>query len=169
MPTVLMVNNHTAAREMLCLTLRSRGYNMLEASNIQAGLNLINQQHPDLVICDHEPPDLDGINFLQTLRLNSATAAIPLIVCTSQADPQVKQLALQLGVCAYINKPFDLHLLTDLIAAQLHQKGLSPSCSGVEVTSPISNLNGNSIAKTDSTKISGTSLAWSYFTAMVGE
>jgi DNA-binding response OmpR family regulator len=105
--------------------------------------------------------------FLQALWLNSATATISLIVCTSQADPQVKQLALQLGVCAYINKPFDLHLLTDPIAAQLHQKDLSLD-SGTEETSPTSNPNGNSIAKTDSTKISGTSLAWGYFTAMVG-
>jgi DNA-binding response OmpR family regulator len=90
--------------------------------------------------------------FLQALWLNSATATIPLIVCTSQADLQVKQLALQLGVCAYINKPFDLHLLTDPIAAQLHQKDLSLD-SGTEETSPTSNPNGNSIAKTDSTKI----------------
>jgi CheY-like chemotaxis protein len=150
MPTILIINNHKAACDMLCEILSSRGYKMRAASDIQAGLNLI-KQRPDLVICDHEPPSLDGLSFLQTLRHNPATAAIPAIICTSQTDPQLQQTALQLGVCAYINKPFELNLLTDPIAAQL-----KPGDSDSRI-------------KIDSTKTSGTSMAWSYFTAMVGD
>lgn len=142
MPTMLIMYDHAAARDMLCEILRSRGYKMLEAGNVQAGLDLINQ-HPDLVICDHEPPNLNGIELLQSLRLNPATAAIPVIICTSQTDPQARKLALQLGVCAYINKPFDLHLLTEPIAAQLNSKA--------------------------SSRLGSTNLVWSYFTDMAGK
>jgi CheY-like chemotaxis protein len=178
MATILIVYDNAAARDMLCEILRSRGYIMRGKDNVQAGLDLINQQHPDLVICDHEPPTLDGIELLQTLRLDPATVSIPVIICTSQTDPQVRELALQLGVCAYINKPFDLHLLTEPIAARLNPESVfstrssftaSPTSVNASINANTSSGDTAKTVKGDSAKISGTSMAWSFFTNMVGE
>lgn len=62
---------------------------------------------PDIILLDLMLPDSDGISFLKTLRSNSETKTIPVVVLTSSEESSDRQACEQLGISSYIVKPFN--------------------------------------------------------------
>ena len=81
---------------------------LLSAPDGQLGLGLARQARPHLVLLDMQLPDIDGLAVLKQLRADPATADIPCIVLSANAQPEDIQVALAAGFDAYWTKPLNL-------------------------------------------------------------
>ena len=116
---VLVVDDEPPIRKLLRMGLSTQGYEILEAPNGKASLDLLSQ-NPDLVILDLGLPDMQGLEFLRMMRARNE--AVPIVVLSSRGDEVGKVQALDLGADDYITKPFGMdELLARMRAALRHQ------------------------------------------------
>jgi threonine synthase len=84
--SIAIVDDTPDARQLIRRILQAKGaYQIYEAGDGRAGLELIGRQHPDLVILDLMMPEMDGFAVLDALRADEATRDIPVIVVTAKA------------------------------------------------------------------------------------
>jgi len=88
------------------------------ASGLDA-LKVLPRHTFDLIVTDINMPDINGLELIQFLRSNSAYAAIPLIIVSTESSPKDRQKGLSLGADDYIVKPFDPHQLGETINNRL--------------------------------------------------
>jgi two-component system KDP operon response regulator KdpE len=116
---VLVVDDEPPIRKLLRMGLSTQGYEILEAPNGKASLDLLSQ-NPDLVILDLGLPDMQGLELLRMMRARNE--AVPILVLSSRGDEVGKVQALDLGADDYITKPFGMdELLARMRAALRHQ------------------------------------------------
>jgi DNA-binding response OmpR family regulator len=89
----------------------SKYYHVAEAANGKAGLEMIIEKLPHLVISDWMMPEMDGIALCKTIKTDKRTSHIPVILLTAKSDVEDKIEGLETGADDYITKPFDLSLL----------------------------------------------------------
>jgi two-component system KDP operon response regulator KdpE len=102
---VLVVDDEPPIRKLLRMGLSTQGYEILEAPNGKASLDLLSQ-NPDLVILDLGLPDMQGLELLRMMRARNE--AVPIVVLSSRGDEVGKVQALDLGADDYITKPFGM-------------------------------------------------------------
>jgi two-component system KDP operon response regulator KdpE len=116
---VLIIDDEPPIRKLLRMGLRSQGYDIIEAGNGKAALELMGEA-PDLVILDLGLPDIQGHELLRTIR--SRNESVPVVVLSSRGDEAGKVQALDLGADDYVTKPFGMdELLARMRAALRHQ------------------------------------------------
>jgi two-component system KDP operon response regulator KdpE len=116
---VLVIDDEPPIRKLLRMGLRSQGYDIIEAGNGKAALDLMGEA-PDLVILDLGLPDIQGHELLRTIR--SRNESVPVVVLSSRGDEAGKVQALDLGADDYVTKPFGMdELLARMRAALRHQ------------------------------------------------
>lgn len=116
---VLIVDDEPPIRKLLRMGLGAQGYDVLEAPNGKAGLELL-AQNPDLIILDLGLPDIDGLELLRTIR--ERNEGVPIVVLSSRGDEAGKVQALDFGADDYVTKPFGMdELLARMRAALRHQ------------------------------------------------
>jgi two-component system, OmpR family, KDP operon response regulator KdpE len=116
---VLIVDDESPIRKLLRMGLTAQGYQVLEAHNGKAALELV-AQRPDLVILDLGLPDVQGFDLLRTIRARNEQ--VPIVVLSSRGDEAAKVAALDLGADDYVTKPFGTEeLLARMRAALRHQ------------------------------------------------
>ncbi len=116
---VLVIDDEPPIRKLLRMGLTSQGYDVLEASNGKAGLDLLGQ-NPNLVILDLGLPDFQGFDLLRMIRARNES--VPIVVLSSRGDESGKVEALDLGADDYVTKPFGMEeLLARMRAAIRHQ------------------------------------------------
>jgi two-component system, OmpR family, KDP operon response regulator KdpE len=116
---ILVVDDEPPIRKLLRMGLATQGYEIVEAGNGKAALELL-EQKPDLVILDLGLPDIQGHELLRTMRARNE--AVPIVVLSSRGDEAGKVQALDLGADDYVTKPFGLdELLARMRAALRHQ------------------------------------------------
>ncbi|MEM7062401.1 MAG: hybrid sensor histidine kinase/response regulator [Cyanobacteria bacterium P01_B01_bin.77] len=105
--TVMIVDDSSALRRTLALTLHKAGYRVLQAKDGRDGLEQLKRGAlPDLIICDVEMPHLNGFEFLSQRRTNPAWADIPMVMLTSRGNHKHRTLAKHLGATDYFTKPY---------------------------------------------------------------
>ena len=105
---VLIVEDVPNVLELLEVTLRFKGYAVITARNGEEALEVIAKQKPALIITDILMPKLDGYAFVQKLRLQPETRAIPVVfLSATYVTPEDKEFALSLGASRFIEKPID--------------------------------------------------------------
>ena len=118
-PKILVIDDEPPIRKLLRMGLSTQNYEVLEAANGKAGLELLAQK-PDLVILDLGLPDIQGLELLRTIR--SRNEGVPIVVLSSRGDEAGKVQALDLGADDYVSKPFGMdELLARMRAALRHQ------------------------------------------------
>jgi two-component system, OmpR family, KDP operon response regulator KdpE len=116
---ILVVDDEPPIRKLLRTGLSTQGYQILEAPNGKAALELL-EQKPDLVILDLGLPDIQGMELLRMLRARNE--GVPIVVLSSRGDEVGKVQALDLGADDYVTKPFGMdELLARMRAALRHQ------------------------------------------------
>jgi DNA-binding response OmpR family regulator len=126
MTKILVIEDEETVRENILELLDAEGFEALSAENGRIGLDLAQQQLPDLILCDVRMPELDGYGVLTALRSEAETAMIPFMFLTAKAAKTDLSYGLELGANAYITKPFTLTELLDAIAAQIEKTQQSP-------------------------------------------
>ena len=116
---VLVIDDEPPIRKLLRMGLTAQGYQVLEAPNAKAAIELL-EQRPDLVILDLGLPDVQGFDLLRTIRARNEQ--VPIVVLSSRGDEAAKVAALDLGADDYVTKPFGTEeLLARMRAALRHQ------------------------------------------------
>jgi two-component system KDP operon response regulator KdpE len=115
----LVVDDEPPIRKLLRMGLGTQDYEVLEAPNGKAALELL-AQNPDLVILDLGLPDMQGLDLLRAIRARNEQ--VPIVVLSSRGDEAGKVDALDLGADDYVTKPFGMdELLARMRAALRHQ------------------------------------------------
>jgi two-component system, OmpR family, KDP operon response regulator KdpE len=116
---VLIVDDEPPIRKLLRMGLTTQGYEILEAPNGKAALELL-KNNPDLVILDLGLPDIQGLELLTLIRARHE--GLPIVVLSSRGDEAGKVDALDHGADDYVTKPLDMEeLLARMRAALRHQ------------------------------------------------
>lgn len=105
-PKILVVDDEPEAVELLEFNLRQAGYVISTAADGAEALKRARTQSPDLIVLDVMLPEMDGFEICKSLRLDAATARIPIIMLTAKAAEIDRVLGLELGADDYLTKPF---------------------------------------------------------------
>ncbi len=113
-PEVLIIDDNIDIRTYLRSVL-SEKYNVSEAADGKAGLELARKMVPDIVLSDIMMPVMDGLAFCQQLKTDKAISHIPVILLTARSLDEQRAEGYEHGADAYISKPFSLRLLLSRI------------------------------------------------------
>ncbi len=119
MTRIVVIDDDSLARDRVTATLRCHGYEAASASNGTAGVELVQEYEPDLVLCDINMPVMDGYAVLDSLRENVRTADIPFLFMTGLTEHDDVRRGMQLGADDYLTKPFSNDELTAAVKTQL--------------------------------------------------
>lgn len=111
---VLVVDDDPAIRRLIIATLKRDHYEFFEAPNGREALDIMRQQHPDVVVLDLMMPILSGWDVLQERLRDSDLMKIPVIIISANREPELAN-AVDKGVCAFLPKPFDINALSALV------------------------------------------------------
>ena len=102
---ILVVEDQSDNRQVMCDMLASAGYGVLEAVTGEQGLELAQAEGPDLILMDVKLPGLDGLEITRRIKSMPALRDIPVIIVTSYAASDDNARAAEAGCDAYVSKP----------------------------------------------------------------
>ncbi len=112
---ILIVDDDATTRKLLGLFLKAKGYEVAYAENGLDGLEKIGTAEPNLIISDLNMPFMDGIEFVKTVRADPARAELPILMVTTEGDPEERERAMAAGVNGYLIKPVSADVVTQNI------------------------------------------------------
>jgi chemosensory pili system protein ChpA (sensor histidine kinase/response regulator) len=120
-PLVLIVDDSLTVRKITSRLLQREGFAVATAKDGIDALQSIGEQTPDVILVDIEMPRMDGFEFTKTLKGDSRNAHIPVIMITSRTAEKHRNRARELGVDAYLGKPYQeeelLRNIREMLAA----------------------------------------------------
>ncbi len=122
-------------------------YNVLLAENAQAGLKIVQQSLPDLIISDVMMPGMDGFEFCNKIKTDWKTSHIPVILLTAKATQQSKIKGLETGADDYLTKPFNFTELSVRIKNLIIQRKQLREKFGKEILVSPESVTTNSLDK----------------------
>ena len=149
--TILVIEDERGTRTSLKNFLTSEGYKVITAENGRLGVELAQDNIPDLVICDIMMPELDGYDVLRILQAEPKTSNIPFIFLTMAADDISCQQSLDMGADDYLSKPVTSDRLRTAIQNQIakHQANAAnksePSASATGLNPELQNTETQSL------------------------
>lgn len=127
---LLIVEDDPDILRLLDTTLTFKGYSVVTSHNGREGLEIIQREHPAIVIADIMMPQLDGFGLVHRLRLNPVTRDIPVIFITATfVTFEDIEFSLNIGATRFVQKPIDLEMFLTTIAELLKQEvhvGIEP-------------------------------------------
>jgi two-component system, OmpR family, phosphate regulon response regulator PhoB len=125
-PRVLVVEDEPDIAALIAYQLTREGFRVETASTGTDALTAVNREIPDLVVLDRMLPGISGDEVLRTLRQQTSTASIPVLVLTAKREQEDRIQGLELGADDYLTKPFsprELVLRVQSILRRLQQTG----------------------------------------------
>lgn len=104
--TILTIDDQADIRRLVRMTLEYDGYTVLEASEGTEGLALARSRRPDLILLDVMMPGIDGLMVGKTLQADPELSRIPVIMLTALDRDADIDAGMEVGVRAYLCKPF---------------------------------------------------------------
>lgn len=120
--SILVCEDDFAIKTMISTKLKQENYSVYTVQNGQEALNLMEKQQIDLVISDIMMPEMDGYEFVQTLRETKHT--LPILMITAKSQLESLETAFKLGVDDYMVKPLRLEELVLRVKALLRRSQL---------------------------------------------
>jgi two-component system phosphate regulon response regulator PhoB len=120
-PTVLLIEDEAAQREVLCYNLAAEGYRVLQAASGDEGVLLARENVPDAIILDWMLPVMSGIEVCRQIKSNADTKDIPVIMLSARSEEMDKVRGLETGADDYVVKPYSLKELMARVRAQLRR------------------------------------------------
>ena len=121
MRSILAVDDSASMRQMVSFTLRSSGYEVIEAVDGQDALDKIGERRVDLVLTDQNMPRMDGLTLIRRLRDQERFQRTPILVLTTESSDEMKQAGRAAGATGWMVKPFDPARLLEVIGKVLPQ------------------------------------------------
>lgn len=114
---ILVVDDEKIIRELTSMILRARGFEVLTAENGEAGMALIEEQRPAVVLLDYMMPYMDGLTALKKIREGYPDTYV--IMFTGKGSEEVAVELMKAGASDYILKPFNNQDLLDRLESVL--------------------------------------------------
>jgi CheY-like chemotaxis protein len=111
--TILVVDDDTAILDMITQVLIEEDYQVVTANNGRSAVDLAHEQLPQLILLDLMMPEMNGWQVVEALRISPKTRPIPILLLSARRE--MASAAGELGVTAYLEKPFDLDELLDRV------------------------------------------------------
>lgn len=107
MATILAVDDSVSMRQMVTLTLKNGGHQVIEAVDGQDALSKAKNQKPDLVLTDVNMPNMDGITLIKELRKLPDYKYTPMLTLTTESGAEKKAEGKAAGATGWLVKPFN--------------------------------------------------------------
>lgn len=121
---ILVIEDDTNLRQSLLELLACEDFKVITADNGLLGVQLAQEEIPELIICDVMMPELDGHSVLERLRQEPTTATIPFIFLTARTDKNDFRQGMNLGADDYLTKPFTRAELLTAIFSRLEKQAI---------------------------------------------
>lgn len=113
--TVLAVDDSASIRNMVAFTLKSAGYDVIEAVDGQEGLEKARTNKVSLVLTDQNMPRMDGLTLVKSLRAMPDYSAAPILMLTTESSDDMKAKGRAAGATGWLVKPFDPPRLLEVV------------------------------------------------------
>jgi len=120
-PTVLLVEDEPAQREVLAYNLAAEGFAVTQAANGEEAMMLVNEAAPDLIVLDWMMPLVSGLEVCRRLKMRPDTRSIPVIMLSARSEEVDKVRGLETGADDYVIKPYSLVELMARLRAHLRR------------------------------------------------
>ena len=115
MHTILAVDDSASMRQMVSFTLRTAGYEVVDAVDGLDAWTKSTQRRFDLVLTDQNMPNLDGSGLTRKLRDSEHFKNTPILILTTESSDQMKQAGKAAGATGWLVKPFEPAKLVDVV------------------------------------------------------
>ncbi|WP_046216632.1 response regulator [Paenibacillus wulumuqiensis] len=119
---ILIVDDQNGIRILLVELFSNEGYQMFQAANGKAALEVVEQEVPDLVLLDMKIPGMDGLEILRHIK--STHPQIHVIMMTAYGELDIIQKARDLGAIGHFTKPFDIDEMRKAVDQSLRGSGV---------------------------------------------
>jgi len=114
--TIMVIDDSASIRQVMNLTLKKAGYDVIEACDGQDALGKLQGQKINLMICDVNMPNMDGISFLKNVKTSASYRFTPVIMLTTESQEGKKQEGKTAGAKAWVVKPFKPEQMLEAIS-----------------------------------------------------
>lgn len=115
MPLILAVDDSASMRQMVSFTLKSAGYQVVEAVDGADAWDKAGRQVFDLILTDQNMPRMDGISLTRKLRETSQYRSTPILILTTESGEDMKKAGRDVGATGWLVKPFDAIKLLEVL------------------------------------------------------
>lgn len=112
---VLTVDDSASIRQMVAFTLKSAGYEVVEAVDGEDGLIKAKNKVADLVLTDQNMPKMDGLTLIKSLRGLPDYRSKPILMLTTESSDTMKAAGKAAGATGWLVKPFDPMKLLEVV------------------------------------------------------
>ncbi|MCK0148514.1 phosphate regulon transcriptional regulator PhoB [Marivita sp. S6314] len=130
-PTVLVVEDEPAQREVLGYNLEAEGFRVVRAENGEEALLLVAEEQPDIIVLDWMMPNVSGIEVCRQLKTRSDTRHVPIIMLSARSEEVDRVRGLETGADDYVIKPYSVIELMARVRAQLRRT--RPAAAGMRL------------------------------------
>lgn len=120
-PTVLIVEDESAQREILSYNLSAEGFRVVQAENGDDALILVREETPDIVVLDWMLPTTSGIEVCRQIKTHPDSRNIPIIMLSARTEEVDRVRGLETGADDYVVKPYSVLELMARVRAQLRR------------------------------------------------
>ncbi|MDR9393719.1 MAG: phosphate regulon transcriptional regulator PhoB [Roseovarius sp.] len=120
-PTVLLVEDELAQREVLAYNLEADGFSVAAAENGEEALMMVDEVVPDVIVLDWMLPNVSGIEVCRQLKTRSETRTVPIIMLSARSEEVDRVRGLETGADDYVVKPYSVVELMARVRAQLRR------------------------------------------------
>ncbi|MDN4620842.1 response regulator [Paenibacillus sp. PsM32] len=114
---ILIVDDQNGIRILLMELFGNEGYQMYQAANGKAALEVVEKDNPDLVLLDMKIPGMDGLEILKHIK--STHPHIKVIMMTAYGELDIIKQAKDLGAISHFTKPFDIDEMRNVVDQNL--------------------------------------------------
>lgn len=114
--TIMVVDDSASIRQLVGITLKGAGYDVIEAGDGQEALKKLNGQKVHLVISDVNMPEMDGISFLKAIKQLPDYKFTPVLMLTTESQEAKKEEGQMAGAKAWMVKPFHVSQLLSAVS-----------------------------------------------------
>lgn len=113
--TILTVDDSASIIQMVSFTLKSAGYDVIQAVDGLDGLTKAKQKTVDLVLTDQNMPVMDGLTLIKNLRALTSYKNVPILMLTTESSDEMKSKGKAAGATGWLVKPFDPKGLVEVV------------------------------------------------------
>ena len=120
-PSILVVEDEPAQREVLAYNLEAEGFRVCRAENGEEAMLLVDEVAPDVIVLDWMLPNVSGIEVCRRLKMRPDTRNVPIIMLSARSEEVDRVRGLETGADDYVVKPYSVIELMARIRAQLRR------------------------------------------------
>jgi two-component system chemotaxis response regulator CheY len=113
--SILAIDDSASIRQMVGFTLKSSGYEVVDAMDGLDGLEKAKARTFDLVLTDQNMPRMDGLALIRALREMPQYKSVPILMLTTESSDTMKQQGRAAGATGWLVKPFDPQKLVEVV------------------------------------------------------